>query len=651
MKNLKLDNIDKHWNYSKDLGEVEEYIKQGKNNGIKSMTIIENGVLDSFYDAENYVKENDINDIKLTYACKFYVVDDNKAKSKGISIDTDTSFIDHLELKYTKKSVVINDNLNEFTDKIILLVKNQIGLKNLYKLISISNLKYNKLKHHITIEDDYNIPITMKSVLEKYKDGLIIESENTEKSIKKLNEDAETCDNVEILDNIMRHPHLDNEEKIIKNMVDEKAKELYGEKIPKIIKERIDFELNSLLKNHWCNLYLLSQKLVAKSNEDGYPVDNRGSIASSFIAYLIGITDINPLPAHYRCKKCNYIEFVNKPNGIDLPNKRCPNCNEKLIGEGLNIPVETLLGLNGDKEPDIDLIFAKEEQEEIQIYVEKIFGKGRVFKCGILGTRGISVNQSGLLILPQGKDIFDYSPVISIKDNFISTQADYHNLYTMLLKYDVLSDEIPSILKKLKELTGYDYKNIPLFDKKVMSLFYSGEQESTYGIIGFDSDFARNILNIVKPKNIEELIKISGLCHGTNVWNENQDELIKAKEIKIEDVIATRDDIFNYLVNLGIDRKTSYNIMEFVRKGKAHKSKIKGNGRFTKFAEQWKEYQKIMKKHGVSKEFIEICSNIMYLFPKAHTTQETMDALRLGWYKVYYSRGFKNAIASIDSNK
>ena len=256
MKNLKLDNIDKHWNYSKDLGEVEEYIKQGRNHGIKSMTIIENGVLDSFYDAENYVKENDINDIKLTYACKFYVVDDNKAKSKGISIDTDTSFIEHLELKYTKKPVVINDNLNEFTDKIILLVKNQIGLKNLFKLISISNLKYNKLIHYITIEDDYNIPITMKSVLEKYKDGLIIESENTEKSIKKLNEDAATCDNVKIAET-RKYPHIDNEEEIVKAMISKKAKELYGEKIPKIIKERIDFELNSLLKNHWCNLYLL----------------------------------------------------------------------------------------------------------------------------------------------------------------------------------------------------------------------------------------------------------------------------------------------------------------------------------------------------------------------------------------------------------
>ena len=650
MKNLKLDNIDKHWNYSKDLGEVEEYIKQGRNHGIKSMTIIENGVLDSFYDAENYVKENDINDIKLTYACKFYVVDDNKAKSKGISIDTDTSFINHLELKYTKKPVVINDNLNEFTDKIILLVKNQIGLKNLYKLISISNLKYNKLKHHITIEDDYNIPITMKSILEKYKYGLNIESENTEESIKKFNENAETCDNVKILDNIMRHPHLDNEEKIIKNMVDEKAKELYGEKIPKIIKERIDFELNSLLKNHWCNLYLLSQKLVAKSNEDGYPVGNRGSIASSFIAYLIGITDINPLPAHYRCKKCNYIEFVNKPNGIDLPKKRCPNCNEELIGEGLNIPVETLLGLNGDKVPDIDLNFAKEEQEKIQLYVEKIFGKGRVFKCGILDTRGISVNQSGLFILPQGKDIFDYSPVTFIKDNYISTQADYHNLYTILLKFDVLSDETPLILRRLKELTGVDYKNIPLFDKKVMSLFYSGDQKITYGIIRFDSDFARNILNIVKPKNIEALIKISGLCHGTNVWNENQDELIKNKKIKIEDVIATRDDIYNYLVNLGIDRKTSYNIMEFVRKGKANKSKIKGNERFTKFAEQWKEYQKIMKEHGVSKEFIEICSNIMYLFPKAHAAQEAINAIKLGWYKTYYSKEFKEVIADSNSN-
>ena len=648
MKNLKLDNIDKHLNYSKDLGEVEEYIKQGRNHGIKSMTIIENGVIDSFFDAENYVKENDINDIKLTYACKFYVVDDNKAKSKGISIDTDTSFINHLELKYTKKPVVINDNLNEFTDKIILLVKNQIGLKNLYKLISISNLKYNKLKSYITIKNDDNIPITMKSVLEKYKDGLNIESENTEKSIKKFNEDAETCDNVEILDNIMRHPHLDNEEKIIKNMVDEKAKELYGEKIPKIIKERIDFELNSLLKNHWCNLYLLSQKLVAKSNEDGYPVGNRGSIASSFIAYLIGITDINPLPAHYRCKKCNYIEFVNKPNGIDLPKKRCPNCNEKLIGEGLNIPVETLLGLNGDKEPDIDLIFAKEEQEEIQIYVEKIFGKGRVFKCGILGTRGISVNQSGLFILPQGKDIFDYSPVISIKDNFISTQADYHNLYTMLLKYDVLSDETPSILKRLKELTGIDYKNVPLFDKKVMSLFDSENQESIYGISGFDNNFAKNILNILKPKNIEELIKIFGLCHGTNVWDENQDELIKAKEIKIEDVIATRDDIFNYLVNLGINRKTSYNIMEFVRKGKAYKSEINDNKRCIELEKQWNDYKEIMKKYDVSKEFVDTCSKIMYLFPKAHAAQEAINAVKLGWYKTYYPREFKEVIA--DSN-
>lgn len=648
MKNLKLDNIDKHLNYSKDLGEVEEYIKQGRNHGIKSMTIIENGVIDSFFDAENYVKENDVNDIRLTYACRFYVVDDNKAKSKGISIDTDTSFIEHLELKYTKKPVVINDNLNEFTDKIILLVKNQIGLKNLYKLISISNLKYNKLKSYITIKNDDNIPITMKSVLEKYKDGLNIESENTEESIKKFNENAETCDNVKIVDNIIRHPHLVNEEKIIKNMVYEKAKELYGEKIPKVIKERIDFELNSLLKNHWCNLYLLSQKLVAKSNEDGYPVDNRGSIASSFIAYLIGITDINPLPAHYRCKKCNYIEFVNKPNGIDLPKKRCPNCNEELIGEGLNIPVETLLGLNGDKEPDIDLIFAKEEQEEIQLYVEEIFGKGKVFKCGILGTRGISVNQSGLFILPQGKDIFDYSPVTSIKDNYISTQADYHNLYIMLLKFDVFSDETPSILKRLKELTGIDYKNVPLFDKKVMSLFDSENQESIYGISGFDNNFAKNILNILKPKNIEELIKIFGLCHGTNVWDENQDELIKAKEIKIEDVIATRDDIFNYLVNLGINRKTSYNIMEFVRKGKAYKSEINDNKRCIELEKQWNDYKEIMKKYDVSKEFVDTCSKIMYLFPKAHAAQEAINAIKLGWYKTYYSKEFKEVIA--DSN-
>ena len=357
------------------------------------------------------------------------------------------------------------------------------------------------------------------------------------------------------------------------------------------------------------------------------------------------------MPAHYRCKKCNYIEFVNNPNGIDLPNKRCPNCNEKLIGEGLNIPIETLLGLNGDKEPDIDLIFAKEEQEKIQLYVEEIFGKGKVFKCGIIGTRDISVHPCGLFILPKGKDIFDYSPVTSIKDNYISTQADYHNLYTMLLKYDVLSDETPSILKKLKELTGVDYKNIPLFDKKVMSLFYSEDQESTYGIIGFDSDFARNILNIVKPKNIEELTIISGLCHGTNVWNENQDELIKTKEIKIEDVIATRDDIYYCLMGKGIDRETSFNIMEFVRKGKANKSKFKDNEKFAKLAEQWNKYQKIMEEHGISKEFIETCSNIMYLFPKAHATQETMDALRLGWYKVYYSKEFKNVIASIDSNQ
>ena len=220
----------------------------------------------------------------------------------------------------------------------------------------------------------------------------------------------------------------------------------------------------------------------------------------------------------------------------------------------------------------------------------------------------------------------------------------------MLLKYDVLSDEIPSILKKLKELTGYDYKNIPLFDKKVMSLFYSGEQESTYGIIGFDSDFARNILNIVKPKNIEELIKISGLCHGTNVWNENQDELIKAKEIKIEDVIATRDDIFNYLVNLGIDRKTSYNIMEFVRKGKAYRSKINDNKRCIELEKQWSEYREIMKKYDVSKEFVDTCSKIMYLFPKAHDAQEAINAVKLGWYKTYYPKEFKEVIADSNSN-
>ncbi len=490
-------------------------------------------------------------------------------------------------------------------------------------------------------------------------------------------------------------PVIENSDETLRKICYDRAHEMYGEELPKIVVDRLERELHSIISNGFAVMYIIAQKLVWKSNEDGYLVGSRGSVGSSFVAAMAGITEVNSLSPHYLCPNCHYYDFdseeVKKFSGMagcDMPDKLCPRCGQPLSKQGFDIPFETFLGFKGDKEPDIDLNFSGEYQSKAHDYTEVIFGKGQTFRAGTIGTladktafgfvkryyeehgihkrnceidrivqgcvgvrRTTGQHPGGIVVLPIGEEIYSFTPVQRPANDMttktVTTHFDYHSIDHNLLKLDILGHDDPTMIRMLQDLTGLDpVKDIPLDSKEVMSLFQNtsalgitpedigGCKLGALGIPEFGTDFAMQMLIDAQPKYFSDLVRIAGLAHGTDVWLGNAKDLILSGQATIQTAICCRDDIMVYLIQMGVEEGLSFTIMESVRKGKGLKP-------------EWIEE---MLKHNVPQWYIDSCLKIKYMFPKAHAAAYVMMAWRVAYCKVFYPLAYYAAFFSIRAN-
>ncbi len=470
-------------------------------------------------------------------------------------------------------------------------------------------------------------------------------------------------------------PSLPDADNKIREATWKRADELYGDKILPEVKERIERELKSIIGNNYAVLYLIAKVMVERSNQDGYIVGSRGSVGSSIVAFLCGISEVNPLQAHYLCPECRHMEFIDTElAGVDMDPKKCPQCKVEMARDGFNIPFETFMGFKGDKVPDIDLNFSGEYQEKIHNFLINMFGKEKVFKAGTINTlqqnaikkdfmnkyiektgsnlknaekmrlamgcadvkRGTGQHPGGLMLVPDDKEIFDFTPVQYAPDKeSITTHFDYHFIHDTLVKIDALGHELPTSLKHICEALNLKVTDIPIDDKKTMQIFSSlkplnvnpenyDSQIGTLGVPEFGTGFLRQMLNDTKPKTFSELVYISGLSHGTSVWLGNAQELINKKTATLKEVISTRDDIMEYLIRKGLEKGLAFSIMESVRRGRGLTP----------------EFEKAMKENKVPDWYIESCKKIKYMFPKAHAVAYTIMSFRIAYIKIHHPEHF-----------
>ena len=486
-------------------------------------------------------------------------------------------------------------------------------------------------------------------------------------------------------------PVIENSAGILRDICYNRAHELYGEDLPDIVTERLERELNSIIGNGFAVMYIIAQKLVWKSVADGYLVGSRGSVGSSFVAYMAGITEVNSLQAHYLCPKCHYVDFdsdyvksFSGRSGCDMEDRVCPVCGEPLMKEGHDIPFETFLGFKGNKEPDIDLNFSGDYQSKAHAYTEVIFGKGKTFRAGTVGTladktaygyamhyyeeheqhkrsceldrissgcvgvrRTTGQHPGGIIVVPHGEEIYSFTPVQHPANDqttkIITTHFDYHSIDHNLLKLDILGHDDPTMIRMLEDITGVDATKIRLDDPEVLSLFHGlealhikpedigGTDLGSLGIPEFGTEFVMQMLRDTKPKAFSDLVRISGLSHGTDVWLGNAQTLIQEGKAQISTAICTRDDIMIYLIDKGVESEQSFKIMESVRKGKGLTP----------------DYEKVMKEHEVPDWYLWSCKKIKYMFPKAHAVAYVMMGIRIAWFKIHEPLAYYAAFFTI----
>lgn len=539
---------------------------------------------------------------------------------------------------------------------------------------------------------DDQAPLYLRTTEEMLEEFAYLGSEKAEEIvITNTNKIADMCERISPVRPDKCPPVIENSDQMLRDICYNKAHEIYGNDLPKVVQERLERELNSIISNGYAVMYIIAQKLVWKSNEDGYLVGSRGSVGSSFVATMSGITEVNPLAPHYYCKKCHYSDFDSEEvrafagrAGCDMPDKNCPVCGETLVKEGFDIPFETFLGFKGNKEPDIDLNFSGEYQSKAHAYCEVIFGYGQTYRAGTIGTladktafgyiknyyeeRGIRKRKceierivqgcvgvrrttgqhpGGIIVLPIGEEIHSFTPIQhpanDMSTDIVTTHFDYHSIDHNLLKLDILGHDDPTMIRMLEDLTGIDAQKIPLDDQDVMSLFQStkalgiepedigGCKLGSLGIPEFGTDFVIQMLIDTNPQSFSDLVRISGLSHGTDVWLGNAQTLIQEGKATISTAICTRDDIMTYLIGMGMESELSFTIMESVRKGKGLKP----------------EWEQAMTEYQVPDWYIWSCKKIKYMFPKAHAAAYVMMAWRIAYCKVFHPLAYYAAFFSI----
>ncbi len=519
---------------------------------------------------------------------------------------------------------------------------------------------------------------------------IIFESETVAKEIvvENTNRIADMVEEIQPLEGKLHPPVIEGAEEEVRNLSIQKAKEIYGDPLPDLIQKRLEKELDAIIGHGYAVLYLIAKRIVDRSKKDGYIVGSRGSVGSSLVAHFLGITEVNPLPPHYVCPNCKHVEFAEGyGSGYDLPEKRCPVCGHEMIRNGQDIPFEVFMGFKGDKVPDIDLNFSGEYQEKAHRYIEKLFGKDHVYRAGTISTvaersargyvksfeeklgvqlrkaeferivmgitgvkRTTGQHPGGLMIIPRDYEVYDFTPVQfpanDRKSRVLTTHFAYEHIHDDIVKLDALGHDDPTFVKYLQEITGVDPMTIPMNDPDTLKIFSStaplgvnpkelGTDVGTLGIPEFGTRFVRGMLQETRPKSFAELVRISGLSHGTDVWLNNARDWINSGLATLSDVISCRDDIMNFLIHKGMDPSKAFRIMEKVRKGKGISE----------------EDEKDMRKVKVPKWFIESCKKIKYLFPKAHAVAYVSMAFRIAYFKVHYPLAFYSAYFSIKGDE